>query len=185
MVDQGIVDGDDALVAVAGRGVFLEEFQAALVERLDVPVGVGEEAVEAGLVGGLGELPVDAEDVLAVGDEQAGEVLGEVAALGLVGEEVAVLEGFLNDLGELDDASHEQMLRTPFAPGENRSKSPPSSLFLQSRSSSLQNSRLKMKSREWRMETLGDRKSINQFAFCRGGPGGCPPRPPTDPCARN
>ena len=72
-----------------------------MVEGLDVPVGVGEEAVEAGLVGGLGELAVDARDVLAFGDEQAGEVLGEVAALALVGEQVAVSgQGVLHDLGE-------------------------------------------------------------------------------------
>ena len=87
------------------------------VEGLDVPGGLGEEAVEAGLVGGLGELVVDAEDGLALGDEEAGEVLGEVAALALVGEEVAVLgQGVLDELGEFDDPWHDQMLRSPTAP---------------------------------------------------------------------
>ena len=108
-VDQGVVDGDDALVAVAGGGVLLEPLQAPLVEGLDVPLGLGEEAVEAGLVGGLGELVVDAEDGLPLGDEEAGEVLGEVAALALVGEEVAVLgQGVLDQLGELDDPWHDR-----------------------------------------------------------------------------
>ena len=38
-VDQGVVDGDDALVAVARGRVLLQQFQPSLVERLDVPVG--------------------------------------------------------------------------------------------------------------------------------------------------
>ena len=64
-----------------------------------------------------GELAVDAEHGLPLGDHQAGEVLGEVPPLALVGEEVAVLgQGVLHDLGELDDSWHEQMLHTPFAP---------------------------------------------------------------------
>ena len=118
-VDQGVVDGDDALVAVASGGVLLEQVQAPAVEVVDVPRGLGEEAVEAGLVGGPGELAMDAEDGLPLGDEEAGEVLGEVAALALVGEEVAVLgQGVLDELGELDDSWHEQMLRSPTAPGQ-------------------------------------------------------------------
>ena len=117
------------------EGSFWSSLQSSLVEGLDVPGGLGEEAVEAGLVGGLGELAVDAEDGLALGDEQAGEVLGEVAALALVGEEVAVLgQGVLDHLGKFDDPWHEQMLRTPSAPGENCQKSAPSSLFLQGQS---------------------------------------------------
>jgi hypothetical protein len=84
----------------------LEEGEAALVELADIPIGLGEEAVEAGLVGGLGELPVDAADGLALGHEQAGEVLGEVAALRLVGQQVAeVREGFLDHRREVNDAS--------------------------------------------------------------------------------
>ena len=89
----------------------------------DVPVGLGEEAVEAGLVGGLGELVVDAEDGLALGDEEAGEVLGEMAALALVGEEVAVPgHGVLDHRGEFDDPWHDQMLRSPTAPEQIRAE---------------------------------------------------------------
>ena len=122
VVDEGVVDGDGAVVAVAGVGVLLQQVEAALVEGLDVPGVEVDEAVEAGRVGGLGELGVDAGDGLAGGDEQAGEVLGEVPALRLVGEQVAeVLEGFLNHLGELDDAGHggasprEEMAPTVYA----------------------------------------------------------------------
>ena len=111
-VDQGIIDGDDALVAVAGGGVLLEQVESSLIQILGVPGGLGQEAIEAGLVGGLGELVVDAQDGLALGDHQPGEVLGEVPPLGLVGEEVAELgEGVPDDLGEFDDAWHDQMPR--------------------------------------------------------------------------
>ena len=65
------------------------------------------EAMEAGLVRGVRKLTVEARDVLACGDEQAGELVGEVAALGFVGQQVAeLLERFLNDGGEVDDAGH-------------------------------------------------------------------------------
>jgi hypothetical protein len=58
-------------------------------------------------VGGTSELGVNAGNGLASGDEEAGEVLGEVAALRFVGEEVVeVTQGFLNNLGEVDDAGH-------------------------------------------------------------------------------
>ena len=59
-----------------------------------------EKSVETGLIGGLGELIVDSQDGLSLGDEEAGEVLGEMAALALIGEEVAVLtEGTWTSLG--------------------------------------------------------------------------------------
>src|SRR5512135_1334925 len=116
-IDQGVVDGDHTLVAVAGGGVLLEPFPSSRVEGLDIPHGLGEEAVEAGLIGGPGELVMDAQDRLALGDEESGEVLGEVAALALVGEEVTVLsQGPLDQFGGLDDPWHDQMLRSPIAP---------------------------------------------------------------------
>src|SRR5512142_2667801 len=60
------------------------------------------------LVGGLGELVMDAQDGLPLGDEEPGEVLGEVAALALVSEEITVLsQGVLDDPGELDDPWHD------------------------------------------------------------------------------
>ena len=56
VVDQGVVDGDDALVAVAGAGSFWSRSSRRSLSALGVPGDLGEEAVEAGLVGGLGEL---------------------------------------------------------------------------------------------------------------------------------
>src|SRR5512142_907383 len=122
-VDQGVVDRDHPLVAVAGGGVLLEQFQPPPVEGLAIPHGLGKEAVEAGLVGGLGELVMDAQDGLPLGDEEPGQVLGEVAALALVSEEITVLsQGVLDDPGELDDPWHDQMLRSPTAPERMRAK---------------------------------------------------------------
>jgi hypothetical protein len=119
-VDQGIVDGDDSLVAVAGRGVFLKFVETSLIESLDVPYSVGQKPIEAGLVGSLCELTVDSQHGLSLGDDQTGEILGEMSALALVGEEFAVLsQGLLDNLGKLNDPWHDQVLLTPFAPGEN------------------------------------------------------------------
>jgi hypothetical protein len=65
-----------------------------------------------GLIAMPGEFPVDGRDVLVGGDRKAGEVFGEVASLRFVGEQVAeVPEGFLDDLGELDDAGHGGVLQ--------------------------------------------------------------------------
>src|SRR5262249_25785723 len=103
-VDQGVVNRDNPLRAVAGAGVLLEEVQAASIQGLDVPGGVGQEPIEAGLVGGLGEFVMDPQDGLAVGDHQSGEVLREMAAPGLAGKEVAKqLQGVTNDRREFDD----------------------------------------------------------------------------------
>ena len=107
VVDQDVVDGDDAVVGVPGRRVLLEELEAAPVELIGVPLRVGEEAVEAGLVGDLGELAVDAQDGLVVGHEQAGQVFGKVAALRIVGEKrVEVPNGLAHDVGPLNDTRH-------------------------------------------------------------------------------
>src|SRR5438034_6948290 len=107
VVDQGVVQGNGAVVAVAGVGVFLQQVKPPLVEGLDVPGFVVDKAVEAGRVGGAGELGVDASDRLAGSDKQASQVLGEVAALRLIVEQVAeVLQGFLNHLREVYDAGH-------------------------------------------------------------------------------
>ena len=75
------------------------------------------------MVGRLGELTVDAEHGLPFGDDQASEILGEVPPLAFVAEEVAVRgHGVLHDLGKIDDSWHEQVLLTPFAPGQSEEK---------------------------------------------------------------
>ena len=107
VVDERVVDRDHALLRVAGRRVALEIREALLVEFLRVPVDLVDPAVEARLVGGARELGVDAGDVFLLRDHEAGDVLGEVSALGLVGEDGAeTLNGVLNDGRELDDGGH-------------------------------------------------------------------------------
>jgi hypothetical protein len=107
VVNKSIIDRDGAVVAVTGVAVPLQLLQASLVECLHIPGVMVDEAVETGLVGGTGELGIDAADGLAGSDVQAGEVLGEMASLRLVSEQIAkVAEGLLNHLGELNDASH-------------------------------------------------------------------------------
>jgi hypothetical protein len=95
------------LGAVTRGGFFLKQVEATLVDLGHIPLSPGEETVEAGLVGGLSELAVDARDVLALGHEQAGEILSKVPALGFIGQQVGeVIEGFLDDGGKVDDAGH-------------------------------------------------------------------------------
>ena len=66
---------------------------------------------------------MDSQDGLPLCDEESGEVFGEVAALTLVGEEIAVLvQGILNDLGEFDDPWHDDMLRSPTAQSQSEEK---------------------------------------------------------------
>jgi hypothetical protein len=116
-IDHGVVDGDDARIAGAGEGILLEPLQASLVEGLGIPDGLGEVAIEAGLIGGPGELVRDPEDRLALGNDQSGQVLGAVAALALVGEEVTgVGQGVLDQLGKLNNPWQDPRLRSPTAP---------------------------------------------------------------------
>ena len=111
VVDERVVDGDDALRAVAGRGVALQEVEPPLIHLAHIPGGVGQEAIQAGLVTCRGELPVDGGDILAGSDIQTGEVLGKVAALRFVGQQVTELpHSFLHNLGKLDNASHDRVL---------------------------------------------------------------------------
>src|SRR5512142_673015 len=111
-IDQGVVDGDDTLVAVAGGRVLLEKSQSPLIERFNVPRGVGQEAIETGLVGGPGEFVMDAEDCLAFSDDESGEVLSKVTALALVAEEVAVLSPRDSESGYAASALRSMKLAT-------------------------------------------------------------------------
>jgi hypothetical protein len=111
-----------------------------LIERQDVPGGLGEEAIETGLVGRLSELVMDAQDGLALGDDESGEILGEVPPLALVDEEVAVVvQGVLDELGELDDARHDRMLLRRDCAGADRGPNGPILPILTPPATTLQN----------------------------------------------
>src|SRR2546427_7112111 len=80
MVNQGVVDRNDAILAIARGRVGLQPVQAMRVDALDIPRRFGQPAIEARLVGGGSKLTVDATHGLMFGDEQAGQVLREVTA---------------------------------------------------------------------------------------------------------
>src|ERR1019366_463736 len=118
MVNQGVVDGDDALSGVTARRVQLQFFKTAVIDLLGVPIRIGEEPVEARLVRGLGELVMDAQNGLAFGDHQTGEILREMSALRFIGEKITKpLQGGLDDVGEFNDGGHvaprDRRLETP------------------------------------------------------------------------
>ena len=107
VVDQGVVDCDDAVFGVAGGGVTLQLVQPTLVEGFGLPLDLSERAVQAGLVGGNGKLTIDAADSFAFSDEQTSQVLGEVAAFWSIGEQVTILgQEVLDDSRKLDDGRH-------------------------------------------------------------------------------
>jgi hypothetical protein len=93
MVDQGVINRDDAILTIAGGRIALQPLQAMGIDALDIPRGLGQEAVEAGLVGGCGKLARDAADGLMLGDEQASQILGKMTSSWFIGEDVAELEG--------------------------------------------------------------------------------------------
>ena len=76
----GALSVDDAIAD------FVAASPALPIEFLRVPGSLGQPTVETGLIGGLGELRIDAGDVLFGGHQQAGQILGEVTAFRLVGE---------------------------------------------------------------------------------------------------
>jgi hypothetical protein len=98
MIDQDVVERDDSLVAVAGIRALLEPVEPTLIERLLIPLSLSEPAIQTGLVCRDGELSVDSRDVLSVGDDQPRQILGEMTAFRLIGEQRAELfQGLLDD----------------------------------------------------------------------------------------
>jgi len=91
---------------VGGR-VALQPIEAPLVEGLFIPVNLSDPAVQAGLVGRDGKLPVDPANGFAFRDKQASQILSEVLALGLIGKQIRVLgHQVLHDGGELNNRWH-------------------------------------------------------------------------------
>ena len=76
-----------------------------------VPVHFGEPAIETGLVGGDGKLPVDGRNIFLVGDHQAGEVLSEVLTLWLIFEMIPkFIQSFPDDGWKFYDSGHDRIL---------------------------------------------------------------------------
>lgn len=107
VVDEDVVQSEDATRLVASGGIFLEQLQTSLVEGVDIPIDLGEEFVEARLIGGLGELVVNAENGFSFGQEESGKVFGEMLSLRLATKQVGeVLLSLFDELRECNDTWH-------------------------------------------------------------------------------
>src|ERR1044071_6550239 len=121
VIDEGVINRDDAIFGVASGRVELQQIEAPLVEGQFIPLNLSDPAVQAGLVGRDGKLTIDAADGVAFSNEQAGQILSEVLALGLVGKQVCVLDHqVLHDAWELNNrwhiASHGLPARVTYTP---------------------------------------------------------------------
>ena len=116
VIDEGIVNGDDSLRAVRRGRVFLQPSEPSLIELLGVPEPVSRNpAVQARLIGGDGELTVDAGNVLLVGHQQTGKILGEMFPFRFVLKETPELvQGFFDDRGKVHNSWHRRILHQDF-----------------------------------------------------------------------
>jgi hypothetical protein len=107
MINKRVIDGNHAVLGVAGASVALQQVEPALVKGVCVPIDLGDPAIQAGLIGRDREFTIDATDRFPFSYEQAGQVFGEVLALGRVGKQVVVLrQEVLHDGWELNDRRH-------------------------------------------------------------------------------
>jgi len=119
VVDQHVVDGNHATVRILCAGIPLQPFQPPLVERFLVPVHLGQEFVEAGLVGGLGKFPIYPQDRFSLRNHQSGEILREMPSLRFVGKQISELfHSFPNDLRKFDDPWHDYTVLGCYAPSQ-------------------------------------------------------------------
>ena len=114
VIDERIVDGDDAVGAVASRRFLLQPVQPLLIQLLNIPIRLGHPSIQTRLIGGVSELTVNLRDVLVLGDEQPGKILGEVFSLGLIGEVMAKdIDCLVDHGGKFDDGGHDRILHDP------------------------------------------------------------------------
>ena len=107
MVDERVIDRDDTVLGIARSGVVLQEIEASLVEGRFIPIDLCDPAVQARLIGGDGKLTIDATHGFAFRDKQAGQILSEMLALGLIGKQVRVLgHEVLHDRRECNNCWH-------------------------------------------------------------------------------
>src|SRR5437870_2019631 len=92
VVNQGVINRNDPILAIAGGRVMLEPFKAVGVDAIRLPRRFGQPAIETGLVGGGRKLARDATDRLVFGHQQTSEVLSEVTARGFIRQEVTKLD---------------------------------------------------------------------------------------------
>ena len=131
VIDQHVVDGDDAFVAIPSSSVALQDFQTSLVQRLLIPDHVVEELVQTRLVGRVGKFAVDGRDVFLARNEQAGDVFGKVSSLRFARKYISeVRQRFEHDLRELDDRGQGHFLHQLCAPSNTNTIKEDNSHFL-------------------------------------------------------
>ncbi len=98
VIDQRIVNRNDAAFGVARLRVLLQPRQTLAIEFGLAPGDFGHPAVETRLIGGLGKLRIDTGNILFGRHQQAGQVLGKVATFRLVGKNSPKLLGCTFDI---------------------------------------------------------------------------------------
>ena len=105
LVEELVVDGDDAACMEFSVVKLLQPFDACLVHGVLVPLDFGEEAIQAGLIGGVGHFGGHSGDGFVFGDHQAGEIIGEMFPLRFVFEQgrEELIHRVLHDFRRGDD----------------------------------------------------------------------------------
>src|SRR5690606_7415201 len=125
MVNQHVIDGDHATLRVAGRRVLLQQRQPLGIQFVNIPASAGQKAIETRLVGGLHELGIDTAHALTLGNDQPSEVLGQVASLRLIGQQVGhTLDSLLHNMRKRNDRRHSKISSGMNEPSPNRDSNP-------------------------------------------------------------
>jgi bacterioferritin-associated ferredoxin len=115
MVDENVVDSDDNDRTIARRVLLLKQVEATLTQHLHVPDDFSEPVIEAGLVGRLSKVAVNAIDRFVLSNVELGRVFGKVVSCGFCLEQVAVLlRQFLHNSRSLEDHLHWSPQVKPF-----------------------------------------------------------------------
>jgi hypothetical protein len=117
MIDQHVVDGDDAVIMILRGRILLEHLQPTLVQRFGIPIHFSNETIPARLIGRHGELGAHAANVLLSGDHQANEVLRDMPTLRIIAKQVVKIRHRLaHDRREINDFGHHKNLHHACAP---------------------------------------------------------------------
>jgi len=107
VVDQYVIDGDYATVAVSCAGVLLQPSEPMTIKLAFVPRHFREETVQTGLIRGHGKLAIDATHRFSRGNHQAREVFGKMPTLGFAHEMAPeLLDGCRNYAWKRSDPGH-------------------------------------------------------------------------------
>ena len=80
VVDQGVVDGNHAILTIARLWVLLQPLESVSIDTVRLPRRFSQPAIEARLVRAISELTGDPTHRLVFGHQEAGQILGEVSS---------------------------------------------------------------------------------------------------------